>query len=373
MSPNADQSIDIPERYEDVTADWLTQALRAGGVLDGQSVSSFDVEPISAAASRNSSLARITVQYDRRGDGLPDSMFAKFVSRIDGNRRLADQFDLFRTEIKLYANLASVIPLNMPRLFFGGDKEGTDVAVLLLEEIRGVSKAGLSLNEMYLTSSETTLALSELSKMHGKWWNDAEINSFTWLGTIDGDWLKFLFGSYDEAWAGMREAVRPALSPEEIRICDKLTRYLPILKSNLSSMPATLCHGDFHLGNLLWDKVGEPSTVWAVDWQRPATGPAVMDVAWFLGTGTSKADLERVRRDHLPTYHSALLENGANDYDYERFLGHYRYGLLYGLMRGVVPLAKLDLARNDSVEFGQVLMGRLAAAAVDAGCGELLS
>ena len=34
MSPAQERPMDIPERYEDVTAEWLTQALRTGGVLD---------------------------------------------------------------------------------------------------------------------------------------------------------------------------------------------------------------------------------------------------------------------------------------------------------------------------------------------------
>jgi|AP95_1055475.scaffolds.fasta_scaffold63194_2 hypothetical protein len=36
MHLNSDTPLDIPERYEDVTAEWLTKTLRAGGVLDQQ-------------------------------------------------------------------------------------------------------------------------------------------------------------------------------------------------------------------------------------------------------------------------------------------------------------------------------------------------
>ena len=80
MSPTPKSLLDIPERYEDVTAEWLTQALRAGGVLGDQAVSSFRVETIGADQSRTSSLARIAVKYDVRAEGLPGSMFAKFVT-----------------------------------------------------------------------------------------------------------------------------------------------------------------------------------------------------------------------------------------------------------------------------------------------------
>jgi hypothetical protein len=38
-------------------------------------------------------------------------------------------------------------------------------------------------------------------------------------------------------------------------------------------MPATLCHGDFYVYELLWDELSEPVTVWVVDWQAHVAGP----------------------------------------------------------------------------------------------------
>ena len=172
MNPKQEPALDIPERYEDVTAEWLTQALRSGDILGNQEVSSFQIEPISAAKSRNSSLARIFVEYDGQHEGLPESMFAKFVSLIPGNREIAAQSGLFRTEIALYENFGEAIPMNMPRMYHGRADEESDVAVLLLEDIRGVSKNDLPIEQWPLSSVEARLALREVSKMHAKWWED---------------------------------------------------------------------------------------------------------------------------------------------------------------------------------------------------------
>ena len=108
MSP-PESTLEIPERYEDVSAEWLTQALRTGGVLADQAVSCFRIEPLGADRSRTSSLARITVEYDGHPEGLPGSMFAKFVSRIPGNREFVAELGLFRREIELYENLGDAI------------------------------------------------------------------------------------------------------------------------------------------------------------------------------------------------------------------------------------------------------------------------
>ncbi|MDP6455438.1 MAG: hypothetical protein QF898_19325, partial [SAR202 cluster bacterium] len=191
----------IPERHEDVTADWLTEALRSGGVIGDESVREFQIEPLGADRSRTSSLARISVEYDGHADGLPRSMFAKFVSRIPGNRQLATNYSLFRQEIELYKNLGDSIPLNMPEVYFGRVSENGDVAVLLLEELNGVSKESLPPAQRTLTTSETKLAMSELSKMHARFWEDRALNEYEWLPGLDNDFRRWIYQSYDQAWA----------------------------------------------------------------------------------------------------------------------------------------------------------------------------
>lgn len=364
----------IPERYEDVTAEWLTQALRAGGVLNGQTVTSFKVDPIDAARSRLSNLARIRVEYDEYVEGAPSTLFAKFVSRIPANRERAYHRDLFKTEIALYQNLGDAAPLNMPRMYFGGAREESDIAVLLLEEIQGLSKAGLGMVEEWsVTRGEATLAVREVAKMHAKWWQDPTLAEQNWLLPFKSERLINSYDAYEVAWSKMRDVLVPVLGPEQIRICDGLNEYLPTVLSELDKMPVTLLHGDFHAGNLMWDRIGTPETVWAVDWQVSGRGPIVLDVSMLLGMGVPTNELQSVREVYLPEYHAALLNAGIDQYEYGQFLNDYRYGLLNELQHIVGALAVLDMVRDDSLELVRLIIGRLADAAVDAGCGELIS
>ena len=305
---------------------------------------------------------------------MPNALFAKFVSRIPANRARAADRELFRTEIALYENLGDTIPLNMPKMYFGFAKEGSDVAVLLMEELDGISKAGLSVDEEWsLTKSEAFLALRELSVMHARWWGDESIGEYTWLLPVDCDRRRKEYQIYEEAWIRLRDVIEPALSPPEIRICDRLSGFLPTLMSELDRMPMTLCHGDYHAGNLLWDELGEPSTVWALDWQQPAIGPAIQDVSFLLGTSVTRDNLKFVRQEYLPEYHRALVDSGVNDYGYQRFLSDYRFGLLDVLQHVMGALAFIDFGRPDAVEVIHLLVGNLAAAAENAGCGQLMS
>ncbi len=300
-------------------------------------------------------------------------MFAKFVSRIPGNRELAAQYDVFRTEISLYENLGDAIPLIIPKMYFGAAREESDVAVLLLEEINAVSKAGLPAEEWTLNEFEARLALSELSKLHAMWWEDGALDGFKWLGTMDDEWRRSLYRTYHEAWKCLRDAMEPVLTPTEIRAFNELSIYLPTLTSEINKIPVTLCHGDYHLENLMWDKAGEPDAIWAVDWQRTTKGPGVIDIASLLGASVTRADLHLVRQEYLPEYHKALLDHDVVDYDFDQLLSDYRYALLYSLTRVIVALANLDLAREDSVEIARHAVGNFAAAAVDAGSADLIS
>ena len=87
----------------------------------------------------------------------------------------------------------------------------------------------------------------------------------------------------------------------------------------------------------------------------------------------ASTDLPLVQKDFLPGYYDALLAEGVTDYEYERFVSDYRYGLLDSLLHVIEASSKADVAREDSVEFIRKFVGQVAAAAVDAGCEELIS
>lgn len=53
---------------------------------------------------------------------------------------------------------------------------------------------------------------------------------------------------------------------------------IPTLERHLATTLTTLCHGDFHTGNLLRNTAGE--WIWA-DWQEVRLGPGVDDLAFF--------------------------------------------------------------------------------------------
>ena len=261
--------------------------------------------------------------------------------------------------------------MNMPQMYFGAAEPGSDLAVILLEEIKGLSKMDLPLEEWALTATEIELALRELAGMHCKWWEDKSLQQYSWLLRVDDEARQFLYRGYEGAWAKLKDVLEPSFTPAEIRICNGLSDYLPTLMSEMKSLPVTLCHGDFHRGNLLWDSLGKPDKVWAVDWQLASIGPVVADVSWFLGVPRSEIHL--LQQEYLPGYHGVLCEGGSVNYDYDRFLSDYRYGVLDSLARTVAIYGSLDFARDDFVEFTRLNIGFRAAPAEAMGSEQLIN
>jgi hypothetical protein len=75
---------------------------------------------------------------------------------------------------------------------------------------------------------------------------------------------------------------------------------------------------------------------------------------------------------YVPAYHEALFKAGVAGYEYEQLLNDYEFGLLNLLQYFVVVLSVVDLVRVDSWELIRLIMGRIAASANEAACGELV-
>src|SRR5689334_8288905 len=108
--------VTLPRLPQDITAEWLTQALRSTNAITRAKVASFDVEPdIAAGKGFMGQLARFAVRYDAPEPGAPASIIAKFPTYGPENRVVADLFRLYETETRFYEQLAPSVSLRTPR------------------------------------------------------------------------------------------------------------------------------------------------------------------------------------------------------------------------------------------------------------------
>ncbi len=89
-------TLNIPSGPQELTPEWLTQALRETGAIKQATVTSFDMEPdIAAGTGFMGQLARLTPQYDRQEEVAPQSIIAKFPTPYAEYREMADGFRFY--------------------------------------------------------------------------------------------------------------------------------------------------------------------------------------------------------------------------------------------------------------------------------------
>ncbi|MCW2520886.1 MAG: putative aminoglycoside phosphotransferase, partial [Mycobacterium sp.] len=109
-------------------------------------------------------------------------------------------------------------------------------------------------------------------------------------------------------YAGFIDRYRDEIAPEHREVCDRLVSTFDayLAAEAASGSPQGLIHGDYRLDNLLFGEEGAARPLTVVDWQTVTWGPALTDVAYFLGCALSVQH----RRDHadalLRAYHDAL-------------------------------------------------------------------
>ena len=85
--------------------------------------------------------------------------------------------------------------------------------------------------------------------------------------------------------------------------------------------------------------------VTVLDWQTCGRGPALSDVAYFLGASLLPSDRRLAEADLVAGYHAGLVAAGVTDYGWERCWLDYRRGTWSGLIMAVA--ASMLVARTE--------------------------
>ncbi len=368
---------EIPERYEDVTVEWLETALRGTGTISPETrLSAFELEPLKLDTYRISSVARIGLEYDSplpepgRPAAGPPALIAKFVSRdTRGRESIKDQAN-FQYEEQVYRQLSDRIPLRIPGIYYGAQGPDSDLGVVMIEEIRGAHVRDEAGTDRGFTVSEARLALSEIAKLHGRWWASKSLWELPWLRSwvhVNGRKRPRRFAS---RWESVRDLVIDVCSPTEMSLFDAMLRVFTRAFKTVESMPFTLCHGDFHSGNLLWDRLHSPSQVWFLDWQELHRGPVASELAFFLGWCTESEEAFFAIDELLGEYHAGLRQAGVTDYSLDQLRSDLRPALIVTIARQLRVFANSDPADEAAVLELQRIFRQDAALADIPGCAE---
>lgn len=321
-------ALPIADAPDALTPDWLTQVLQANGHLGSASVADVVCTPVGTGQMCDS--LRLHLQYDAP-TGAPATMVAKLPAADETSRATALSLGSYENEVRFYQQLAAGLPVSTPAVFHADIDVETASFVLLLADAapaaQGDQLAGCSVEV-------AEIALHELVQLHAPRWGDPTLADLPWLHRDRAQSQQFLLMLLPMLWKGFRERYASSLTTWTVQAGESL---MADLETYLfaDTEPWSVLHGDYRLDNLLFDVSpgGVPVTV--VDWQTVSHGPALQDVAYFLGAGL----LEEERRESEETlvlgYHAALVGAGVTGYGWKRCWQDYRRGTWAGLVMAI--------------------------------------
>src|SRR5947208_3424433 len=146
--------------------------------------------------------------------------------------------------------------------------------------------------------------VTELGRLQGPLLGDPTLADASWLNRdtpINQALVTALF-------AGFVDRYSDQISPRHRLVCERLVGGFDgyLAAEAAEDRVYGLVHGDYRLDNLLFGADGAQRPLTVVDWQTVTWGPAMTDLAYFLGCALP----DHLRRDHyealLRAYHSAL-------------------------------------------------------------------
>jgi len=361
----------IPAGPDELTPEWLTQALRQTGTITDTTVGSFESKTIGEGAGFMGQLAQVALRYEDSEVGAPRSLIAKFPSDVPENRDIGNLFRFYERETHFYQEIADEVELRTPRCYYSAMDVEADEYVLLLEDMAparvGDQLAGCS-------PEEAELAIRHLAKFHATWWESPRLAEIGWMPlTNDPLIVQSAHDAYLEAWDPFVEYVGDKLSDDMRAVGERYGKNLIDMFSRFGEQPHTIMHGDYRLDNLFFGtpEGGDPLAV--IDWQISSRGRGVFDVAYFTCGTMQPADRKAIEMDLLRMYHTILVDNGVRAYDFDQCFEDYRASVLSCLIYSVIAIGGLDTANERGVALFDSILERNVAAILDLDAGELLA
>ncbi len=362
-------ALNIPAPHE-ITAEWLTDALRSAGTITDASVTSFELaSDIAAGVGFMGLLGRLSVEYDKENAG-PKSIIAKFPAAAPENREIAQIFRFYEIEARFYEQIADGIELRTPRRYYSDINLDSGDFILLLEDLAPAQVADQIAG---LSHDQVQLATLELAKFHASWWEDPRLEEYDWMWSINHPVRAATSQqSYQQAWGPFVESFGKAVPPEILEIGERFGEQMIDILNKLAAKPRTITHGDYRPDNLFFatPEGGDPLTV--IDWQIMSIGRGAFDFAYFLN-GTLPPTERKARESELmKLYHNTLVAGGVTGYSFDECWEDYRISTLFCWLYTVIALGSLDVANERGLALFTANIERNVAAMTDLNAGELL-
>ena len=364
--------MNIPNGFDEVTPQWLTEALDAGGHLPpGARVTSVEGERIGEGVGFVGEIRRLSLAYDGEAGSAPRTVIAKLPSAQEGARAIANLYGLYEREVRFYSELGREVGIGTPQCYCAAGDAETGRYALLLEDLGASGRIGDQLGGC--STAEALLAVRELAGMHAAWWSSPRLESFDWMHLgVDMVRAAMTF-AYPNAWPVALERFGKHMRPEVRLAMDGLApRLVALMDLIVAEAPLTILHGDYRLDNMFFGENGSPYRLAVVDWQSPNRGWAAYDLAYFMGGSMPSEQRRACEHEVFDAYYRVLADAGVRGYSTDQLWLDYRRSMLVYLGIFTVSGATLDYTNERAVGLMGAIFSRLSDAIMDLDALELL-
>ena len=334
----------------------------------GVDVTALTVAVIGQDTGVLGALARVHLDYGL-GDAGPASVVVKMPTESEENREVGMAYRFYEREGHFYSDVGIECGLSVPHCYFSYSDNERETFVLVLEDLGGLTQRSQSDG---LSSDEAALAVEELAKMHGRWWNDEHLDRFRWLPRVDGPGERDLsLEIYNDGWQRFIGRFGDSLTEDAIMAGALIHRAFSQVIDHLGTPPLTLVHGDFRIDNLFVDVANLTRPLVVLDWQTACQCRGVFDVAYLLGGSLQIDKRRRLERELLERYHDALCRAGVTGYSLDDCVADYRWSLMYATLYPI-DAGSFDLPSEAAREMVDQWARRFFTAVVDLDCTTLL-
>lgn len=283
----------VIERPADLSASWLTAAIGAGSVAD------FAVERI--GTGQMSECYRVRLDYADADSTGPDSVVLKVAATDPVSRQTGLALGLYEREVRFYGDIAPRLGGPIAPCYHAAIDTATGAFDLLLGDagpaVVGDEIAGA-------TTEQATLAVAELGRLHGPLLGDTSLAEAPWLNR-DAPLNQAMI---TQLYAGFIERYGDRIAAEHRAVCEHLIAAFDgyLAQESEPGRIQGLVHGDYRLDNMLFGTPDADRPLTVVDWQTVSWGPALTDLAYFLGCALSTPDRRAGYDALLLAYHEAL-------------------------------------------------------------------
>jgi hypothetical protein len=343
-------TIKNPQHPQEITPEWLTFALRSGGVIKNASVKYLKREIIGTDRGFLSSAVRVNIEYDSVERGAPDSVVVKIEPESKKLQDIGYQLHAFEREILFYKVVSQNVPIRLPVLYYSVDEP--PAYCMVMEDLSSFTP-GDQVEGM--TEDQVLSTVESMAKLQSRYWDNTALDTIEWMPTTNN-----IYADFEENWGSVVEHFGIMIDPDILKMGKKLGLSVSWLEEEISKRPKTIVHSDLKEDNLLFGNPNSDEAVLIIDWQTAIRSMGAFDVAYLMGGSEIVSELRVHHFDVLSRWHNTLLTEGVENYSWEDAVRDLKLGALASVCFRVRFHKAFIAAKGRSLDRLIVIFNRLS-------------